>query len=242
MGQDGGPRSDGWASLMERIVAGDPAAIFELLELHRPALEAMVRAILGSFGRRDLLGQPDEVDGLVLMSALVIADRAGGWRPGGAPPWVWCGRAIRSEVARAIGHRTTVHPVELVDPHERDADGPPGPVDDLLAPVVDHATLDGASGLAALTALAGRQPDVALLLEATHRVGSVRDVEVHIDYRLQKCSGDPSPAHTVAALHDLTAVNVRQIDRRMRVRLAALSAAEERIARIARLPWVDAVR
>ena len=85
-----------------------------------------------------------------------------------------------------------------------------------------------------------RFPTVALLDEAIEVVANERDRRVHLEYRIQKRSGDASPAHTVAAEFGLTPENVRQIDSRVRRRLRALIDTDARFAVLAGLGWLAA--
>jgi hypothetical protein len=56
---------------------------------------------------------------------------------------------------------------------------------------------------------------------------------------VQKHLGDPSPAHTVARETGLRPDNVRQIDRRLRVRLQQLAARDATFAPLVGLGWFD---
>ena len=69
-------------------------------------------------------------------------------------------------------------------------------------------------------------------------MASPRDAACHIESRIQKCCGDPSPAHTVAALFDLTPENARQIDCRVRRRLKGLVATDKRFADLDEVEWI----
>src|SRR5688500_8442742 len=108
--------------VMARLADGDEAYAVTLAKEWQEPIARLVRTLLREMGRRDLAHNRDEVAGLVLDACFVIADRAGGWRPGAAPPWVWARFAIRAEVARSIGHRC----VELDDQHD---ECQPAPVD-----------------------------------------------------------------------------------------------------------------
>ena len=101
--------------VMARLADGDMAYPVTLAKEWQAPIARLVRTLLREMGRSDLARDRDEVTGLVFDACLVIADRAGGWRAGGAPPWVWARFAIRAEVARSIGHRC----VEL-DDHRHD--------------------------------------------------------------------------------------------------------------------------
>ncbi len=61
-----------------------------------------------------------------------------------------------------------------------------------------------------------------------------------MQYRIQKSLGDHSPAHTVGAEFGLSPDHVRQIDRRMRVRLSRLIDQDPRFAPLAELRWLVA--
>jgi hypothetical protein len=68
-------------------------------------------------------------------------------------------------------------------------------------------------------------------------VGSTRDQDIFIQYRLQKGLGDPSPAHAVAAEFGVSPANVRQIDCRMRRRVAAAVASSPRFESLREVQW-----
>ena len=112
-------------------------------------------------------------------------------------------------------------------------------LEDLLD-VMDGEPVGGTGARAALLPLAAAIDEIGLLMEAVDRVGSPRDADVHLEYGVQKHSGDPSPAITVAQIFSLTPASVRQIDRRMRVKLASLAANEARYAALAELAWFAA--
>jgi hypothetical protein len=204
------------------MARGNAKATLCFLETHEAQLAAVVRGHLRAFGRWDLLRDPDEVAGVVHDAAFAIAERAGGWSPAGAAPWVWADRAIRSQVARSIGHAT----VEFPEQHEA-----------TLGAVVPGPAIGAEPSL---EDLAESFPQVGLLVRAIDEVGSPRDRQVHIEYRVQKSAGDHSPAHTVGQLFDLTPANVRQIDLRMRRRLRALAVRDERYRPLLGLAWLAA--
>jgi len=206
------------ARLMTNL-AGDLGVLSEFIDAYGDRLAGVVRDILRGFGRYDLLGDRDEITGLVIEAALVIQGNASAWSPdGGALPWNWAHRGIVGAVVRVIGH-----PQVAVDEDDR-----------LVSPDVH-----GGEGALDVPELALRHRGIALLLEAIELVdASERDRQVHVDYRVQSLLGDPSPAHTVAHAFALTPVNVRQIDRRMRQKLAALAELDDRFAVLVDLPWI----
>lgn len=201
-------------------LAADPARVVPFVAAYGDRLAHVARHHLGELGRRDLAGDRDELQGLVWEIALVIQDNAAGWRPGGALPWTWAYRAIRSHVAAAIGHARA----------ETDVDDLP---DRAAPPAIPAAEVD-------FDALADGHTALGLLRQA---LGEVRatDVQrrVHLEYRLQKAMGDPSPSKTVGALFDLSPANVRQIDRRVRTALTEVVVADPRYRPLRAIPWLD---
>ena len=173
--------------VMARLADGDVAYLVTLENGWRGPIARLVRALLREMGRSDLARDRDEVTGLVFDARFVIADRAGGWRPGGAPPWVWARFAIRAEIARSIGHRC----VELDDDHH-----------DECAP----ASLD----MAGYDELVARDPRFASFDEVLRECASERDRRIVIEYLQQQAGGDPSPAHTVGRMFGLEPAAVRQ--------------------------------
>ena len=211
-------------ALMAAMAAHDIDALFAFVDEFGGRLLANLRAQLRSYGRADLLRDQDELGHLLHTAALVIYDRAAAWRPDGAPPWVWAAPAIRSAVAREIGHACAD-----VDP-------------DRLAEV---AGLDGRSWTRThldvdLDALAGREPRFDLFRRAVEASTTRRDQEVVEQYLLQQALGDPSPSHTVAADLDLSPACVRQVVARARRRVRALSAGDERYRDLRDEGWLAA--
>ena len=203
-------------------LAVDDATIVSFVRDYGDRLAAVVCATLTGFGRRDLARDPDEVGGLVWSVAFVLADRSASWDPDGALPWTWARAAIRSCIARDIGHARADVEVDALDL----ADGGPS------------ATPAGAADLD-LAALAERHPLFALLGQALDELACTeRQREVHLQYRFQKALGDPSPAHTVGAELGLRPDNVRQIDHRVRGRIIALAGSDERFTPLLALPWL----
>jgi len=203
-------------------MATDRAMIFPFINDYGDALGRVVRRILFEFGRRDLLNDPDEVDSLVLDAAWVICQRAASWDPeGGALPWYWAMRAIRHDISVTIGNARLDVDIEDVD---LDAPG---------------ATCPGGGADFDLDELARRDPRVGLLVEAVREVTSPRNAAVHLEYRIQQCCGDPSPALTVGAMFGLSPSNVRQIDCRVRRLLEKLVSVDDRYAELHAVEWVN---
>lgn len=209
---------------MTGMATGDPAHFFAFVEEFGPKVRWVVLDIVRSMGRHDLVGDADELDGLTLDACEVIFDRASGWRPGGAAPWNWAHKAIRSRVAATIGHRT----VELA------GDEDPGGEAGSHHGVVADLTADD------LDALIARHPRVGLLDLAIRAVGSDRNQEIYWEYRIQQGLGDPSPAVTVAAQFGVRPDNVRQICRRHGRKVWDLVHTDERFTALRDHGWFAA--
>lgn len=206
------------ARSMARL-AEDAAMIVPFVADHGDRLADVVRRHLWDLGRPDVARDGDEVQGLVWDAALVLRDNAAGWDPSGALPWTWAWRPIRSQVASAIGHaRADVEPDEL----------------ELVAPS------PCATAEPDLEELARAHDGLRLVLDALAAIdATVEQRQVHLEYRIQKAFGDPSPARTVAAQFAMSEANVRQIDRRIRVKLSEVVAGDERFGPLRAIPWLD---
>ncbi len=199
-------------ALMARIVAGDDAALFEMMAAFGHRVRFKVLGILRDIGRHDLVVDDLEVDGMVTEAFIVIRDRAAGWRPdGGALPWNYAYRAVRARIYEVVGHRY----VELDDGSFDDvahADGASGPGS---TPWHD---LDAEQVLRDVARLVG-DARLTFFLEVLRYFVSERDYEVVVEYLVQKYLDDPSPSQTVAGRLGLSDANVRQIASRTRRRL-----------------------
>lgn len=195
--------SDRLCTLMREMAERDSGALFRFVDEFQAELRSTVRSILGSVGRSDVGRKPAEVEFLVLSAGLVLYDRAPRWQVGGAPPWLWANRAIRGEIVQWLGHPR----VEFVPECHAPA----------IAPVTPSAH-DVSFEL-----LSNECAEVASWLVDVRRVASARDQRIHIEYQTQKALGDPSPANTVASEFGLEPANIRQIDARVRRRLAHTS-------------------
>jgi len=189
--------------LMKRMAADDAAALFVLLDQHRSELTKTVRWILHDLGRPDAGSSAADLEFLVQTAALVVYDRAQGWKPGGAAPWVWASRSIRAEIVAWLGHPRVEFDSRL---HE-------------------HVAAPTASSKIDLREMAARDSRVARWIETVSEAANERDQAVHLEYQTQKHLGDRSPAHTVGAMFDLSPANVRQIDTRVRRRIRQLHTA-----------------
>jgi DNA-directed RNA polymerase specialized sigma24 family protein len=200
-------------------LAADRARVVPFVAAYGERLAAVARHHLGELGRRDLARDHDEVQGLVWDIALVIQSNAGAWRPGGALPWTWAYRPIRSAVAAFVGHARADVEVELLD--------------DVAPPATSADDLD-------FDAVADRHPLLGLVRQALAEVPAKElHRRVHLEYRQQVGLGDPSPSRTVGAMFGLSEANVRQIDRRVRKQLTAVVATDRRYRALRDIPWLD---
>jgi hypothetical protein len=205
-------------------MVGDPSGVFAFHARFGDDLQRTVRAVLGGWGRRDLLADSDEVEGMAMDAALVIAERAGSWDPQGAPPWVWARRAIEADLARSVGHaRAPVDTETLESVLARGA-----PLASSGAPAVD-----------AWDRLGNDEPAVVLLRAAIDGAlgDDPRARALYVEFRVQKLLGDPSPSQTLARLFALSSANVRQIASRSHRRVAALVHADERFRSLRDVAW-----
>lgn len=203
---------------MARLAAGDRSSACVLAIEFGGPIGAAVRAHLADLGVVD--ADRDEIDGLVIDVCTMLADIAPAWRPdGGASPWHWARARVRKVVSSWVGQH---------------ADALDDTILDLVAPA--PASGDEPDLLAVLDELARRLPLVALVHEGLGVVASARDRAILLEVATQAELGDPSPALTVARLHDLRPDAVRQAVSRTRRRLRRLAAEDERFAPLADLP------
>lgn len=209
-------------ALMAAMADGDLAALWAFHETFEPKLRAVVLANVRSMHRADIVRDSERIDSLTADAAVVIFDRAAGWKPGGARPWNWAARAIRSMIAAEIGHRS----VELGtdDSLEGEAGG---------APVVSDADLT-------IESVVARHPALGPLGDAWRSVSSDRDQEAAWLFRVQKVNGDPSPARTVADEFGITPANARKIHQRHVTRVTDVVWSDDRFASLRRWEWFAA--
>ena len=209
--------------IMERMAEGDQAAAITLFREFGDRIGAMVARIARSQGATHL--EPEDVDAMALDVCLDLVPRAGSWDPdGGALPWVWAERRIVAMVGRTIGQYG--RPLD----ERLDVEDPGG------GPAVD---LDDGEALVRLAAVSEA---CALVVEALATALSERDRAVLLQFEVQRTSGDPSPAHTVADAFGMTPAAVRQVVKRGKDRLARLAAGDDRFAGIAGLPLLHRAR
>lgn len=212
-------------AVMERIAAGDQAAIFTLYLEYGGHVAALMRRHLKHLTADH--ASDEEVEAMVIDACLALADVAGGWRPeGGALPWNWAIARLRPIATRWVGQYSdeidTVHDDELIGR-------------ELVDPSAGAAW---ASDVELLGELARCHDGCALVLEALDRVASARDRAIMLELRVQSANGDSAPAVTIANRHGLSPAAVRQVACRVRSRLRQLAADEARFASLADLALV----
>lgn len=208
-------------ALMARMAAGELAALWEFHETFETRLRGVVLSNVRSMGRRDVAADTDRIKALTADAAAVIFHRSAGWKPGGAKPWNWAGRAIRSMIAADIGHRS----VELGH-------------DDTLEGEVNDAPAGGAD--LTLERFVSLHSSHELFGEAYCSVSSDRDQLAAWLFRVQKVNDDPSPAHTVSDEFGITAAHARKIHERHFSRVHALIWSDDRYAPLRTWKWFEA--
>lgn len=211
----------GWfeqlTAVMDRLAAGDTTAMEELyLEFGDP-IRAALRKEFRSLNVTRV--DADDIEGLLLDVVTDLAGRAGSWDASwGVTPWRWARRQVRAIVVRHLG--------QFTDPL------PEGGVPEVEA---GPAAAGDEDALATLDRLVGRDPLVALLLEALGQVARSGQQEIMFQVRLQAAQGDPSPSHTVARERGIKPDAVRQTTKRVLDRVRALTEADPRFAPLADL-------
>ena len=202
---------------MARLVEGDTAAVFTLVEHHGHRVAGVVRRQLARCGVDQI--SRDDLQALVLDACMELRHVAGAWRPGGALPWWWAEGRIRALVTSWVG----VHADALEDywaaveePDSAPAASVEASVAETFARLVEEVPL---VGLVAEAARAARIDDVALVCI--------------LDYCVQQDQGDPSPAHTLAERYGVSPDTLRQRISRGRRRLRHVVATDPRFAALA---------
>jgi hypothetical protein len=208
------------AGLMGQMAAGDPSGAFTLYEEFGATISMALRGHLARSGVRAVAH--DDLDGLVIEACLELYGCAAAWDPtGGALPWVWAERRLAGIVRSFVGQ----HADEL------DAERVAG-----AGALVEHrGPAAEADTLTVLDRLAGREPVCHLLREALGTVGSERDRAILLEIGVQAGLGDRSPAVTVASMFGMRPDAVRQVVRRMRIRLRRLASDDDRYAPLTEL-------
>ena len=225
------------ARLMARVAAGDRPAIWSLREVADVPVRARVRGELRRLGVRY---EAEDLDALVTDAVLALADVAGTWRPGGAPPWAWAHHRVVGVVHRFVG--TFADSLDEIG--GGDPDGALGWLESRVTGTSSASGLsltavdpEGAVGdtLGALARLAATSPEIAALDAALTAVASRRDRAVWLAVLDERASGNGHPAVTVGARFAMRPEAVRQAVHRVWGRLEAM-VADGGCAGVATLP------
>lgn len=211
------PADPDLAEIMSRLAEGDMQAMGDLADTYGHRIRGVVRRIVRKTGRRDVLDDRDEIDGLTIDAILIVVGYAGTWKPWGALPWTWAYKAIEEVVWSGIGHRVT----ELEEWHQVSERTPvAGPV-------------PRSPKIADLYRMAESRPELALFLSVLEGEASERDVEVVLEFELQKADGVRAPSATTAVLTGLNPPNVRKIASRTRKKMIKRVASDQALAVLA---------
>ena len=211
------PTDPDLADIMSRLADGDMDAMGDLKERYGHRIRGVIRRIVKKTGRRDILNDPDEIEGLTMDAILIVVGYAGTWKPWGALPWTWAYRAIEEVVWSGIGHRVT----ELEEWHQVSERTP------VAGRVPRSPRIDD------VYRMAESRPELALFLSVLDEEASDRDVEVVLEYELQKADGVRAPSETTAVLTGLKPPNVRKIASRTRKKMIRRVASDQALAVLA---------
>jgi len=225
------------ARLITAIAAGDTSALWAFRDVADPPLRRRLRATLR---RLDVPYGVDDLDGLVIDAVLAIAEVAGAWRPGGAPPWVWAHHRVVGVVHRFVGQFATS--LDAL------ADGDCGEALARLTgcgqrgtppPAASRAVLDPAQvfsdARAALKGLASDRPDAALLDAALSETASARDAALWLAVLDEREAANRHPAVTVGVRFGMRPDAVRKAVQRVGRRLRRATD-DDRFSLLASLP------
>ncbi len=204
-------------AIMARLVAGDAAAVFTLVERHGHRVAGVIRRQLHRCGVDHIT--PDDLQALVIDACFEVRDVAPAWRPGGALPWWWAEGRIRAVVNGWVG----VH-ADAIDDHWSQLDGE----GEAPAPSVDASIAETFARLVEEVPLVGLVAEAARAARIDHTA-----LVCLLDYRIQQDQGDPSPAHTLAHRYGVTPEALRQRVSRGRRRLRHVVETDPRFAALA---------
>jgi hypothetical protein len=222
---------------MSAIAAGDTSALWAFRDVADPPLRRQLRATLH---RLDVPYDVDDLDGMVIDAVLAIAEVAGAWRPGGAPPWVWAHHRVIGVVHRFVGIFATSLD-SLADGDYGDAlarlttrghAGAPSTATRMVAFDPAHVVSEAR---AALRGLASDRIDAALLDDALSETVSARDAALWLAVLDEWEAGNRHPAVTVGARFGMRPDAVRKAVQRVGRRLRRATD-DDRFAPLASLP------
>jgi hypothetical protein len=222
---------------MGAIAAGDRSAVWKLRDVADPPVR---RRLASTLHRLDVRYDADDLDGLVIDAVLAIADVAGAWRPGGAPPWVWANHRVVGVVHRFVG----IFAKSLDALSE-------GDYGDAVARLTARGRCAEARSTAAVTAfehgddvltpravlrgMASDRPEAALLDAALSEIVSGRDAALWLAVLDERAAGNRHPAVTVGARFGMRPDAVRKAVQRVGERLRR-GTRNDRFAPLASLP------
>jgi hypothetical protein len=221
---------------MRAIAAGDGSALWTFRDVADPPVRMR---LLATLRRLDVPFDADDLDGMVTDAVLAIADVAGAWRPGEAPPWVWAHHRVVRVVHRFVGIFATSLDAQAVDDYgetlgrltSRDQVGSrqtTGPV--------AFDPLDVVSGArATLKGLASDRPRAAMLDDALSETASDRDAALWLAVLDEREAGNRHPAVTVGTRFGMRPDAVRKAVQRVWLRLRRATD-DDRFAALASLP------
>jgi hypothetical protein len=196
-------------AIMEQVARRDRAAVVMLYTEFGSVIAGVMRRHLGRLRVSGV--DPDELHGLVLDACLELFDCGGAWlHETGVAPWTWADRRLFALASSWVGQH---------------ADS----LDERLAAMPAPRAASGREAVP-LDVLAGAGDPMCRLLRRAFDEARVseRDRALLLEMQLQRSLGDPSPAETVASLHGLSAVAVRQAVKRAKDRLRQLASTTPR--------------
>ncbi|MFZ6005419.1 MAG: hypothetical protein ACOYXM_15970 [Actinomycetota bacterium] len=193
------PLRDRVAAVMERIVAGERSAVWDLHELAEPSISRMLR---GEARRIDVHISGDDLFDLTLDAAVDLGRLAPAWKPDGALPWVWA----RHRIAALVHDHVGTFARDLDESHLEIEARP-------ALPRIDDPR-------AALRSLAQSHPAARRLDQRLSVAASERDADIWLGVQIEKAAGNRSPAVTVGVDHGLRPEAVRKVVQRVGERLA----------------------
>jgi hypothetical protein len=223
-GVNGGIDPQRVTELMHAIAAGHTWAIWELRELADVPIRARLRAELR---RLDVHYTADDLDGMVTEAVIAIVQVAGGWRPGGAPPWAWAHNRIVAVVHGFIG--VFARSLDEVGETPDLATEP-----STAGPASEHDLATGPR-LTLRRLVAQSRAPVEDLEAALSDLVSDRDANVWLAVEMERAGGNQRPAVTVGTRFGMTDVGVRKVVQRVRARLTQ-AARDGRYPGLSRLP------
>lgn len=190
--------------IMERLAAGDRAALVTLINDHGGALATVARDRLREIG---VTPHPELIGELIVELAVTLAEVAAAWDPDGALPWVWARRRLQAAVDGHVGLLT----VELAAGRDHADDAR-----DIPEPAADGDLLEAF--------LTSEDPRVARIRDAIlDRVGTA-ELRLWLEYRDLQAAGCPAPAQVLATRWEVRPETIRKRISRTNARIGDIPA------------------